>query len=143
MTVSWTEPARELVGRLGAGMDALWALLFAAQHGALQLALVVALGDDRSLTEAAVDLGEALEELEWVRPQLTSGGLAVDLGPAPPQDVPACRAGIAALLTAAVEVVAAMLRAHTEELDTPEVLAVARAVTLVGSAPVHLTGHLL
>jgi len=88
MTVSWTEPARELVDRLGAGMDALWALLFAAQHGALRLALVVPLDDDPSLTEAAVDLGEALEELEWVRPQLPSGGLAVGLGPAPPRTFP-------------------------------------------------------
>jgi len=46
-------------------------------------------------------------------------------------------------LTAAVEVVAAMLREPAEELDTPEVLAVARAVTLVGSAHVHVTGRLL
>jgi hypothetical protein len=132
--VSWTEPARELMDRLGAGMDELWALLFAAQSGALQLALVVALDDDRSVTEAAVDLGQALEGLEWVRPQLPSGGPAVDLGPARFEDVPACRAGIAGLLTAAVEVVVSMLREHTEELDTPELLAVARAVTLVGSA---------
>jgi hypothetical protein len=91
--VSWTEPARELMDRLGAGMDELWALLFAAQSGALQLALVVALDDDRSVTEAAVDLGQALEGLEWVRPQLPSGGPAVDLGPARFEDVPACRAG--------------------------------------------------
>ena len=34
MSASWTEPARELVDRLGVGLDALWAMVFTAQSPA-------------------------------------------------------------------------------------------------------------
>jgi hypothetical protein len=40
VAVSWMEPAREPVNRLGIGLDALWSLIYAAQTGALRLALV-------------------------------------------------------------------------------------------------------
>lgn len=39
MGVRWTQPARALVDGVDSGMAGLWSLVFAAQHGALRLAL--------------------------------------------------------------------------------------------------------
>ena len=142
VTVSWTQPAQELVDRLEVGMDALWSLIYAAQTGALSLALVEPLDEDLSLTEAGMDLADALGELEWVRPELTAGSVAVDLGPAPLDDVSACREAIAGLLAAAVDVVVGLLREQGEQLDTPDLLAVARVAHLVSSAYTQVTGRL-
>lgn len=142
VAVSWTEPARELVDRLGVGMDALWSLVYAAQTGALRLALVEPLDEDLSLTSAGMDLADALGELEWVRPELAGCSIAVDLGPAPLDDVVACRTSIAGLLAAAVDVVVALLREQGEELDAPDVLALARVAHQVGSAYTGVTGRL-
>jgi hypothetical protein len=142
VAVSWTEPARELVDRLGVGMDALWSLIYAAQSGALRLALAEPLDEDLSLTSAGMDLAEALSELEWVRPELASYSVAFDPGPAPQDDVTACRTSIAGLLAAAVDVIVGMLRSQGEELDTPDLLAVARVAHLIGSAYTRVTGRL-
>jgi hypothetical protein len=142
MAVSWTEPARELVNRIGIGMDALWSLVFAAQTAVLQLALVEPLDDDASLTSAGMDLAEALDELEWARPELAGCSLAVDLGPARLDDVIACRSAVEGLLAAAVGVVVALAREEEEELDTPDLLAVARCVNLIGVAHTRVTGRL-
>ena len=131
MTVSWTEPARELVDRLGVGMEALWSLVFSAQDGALRLAMVEPLDEDFALSDAGVGLADALAELEWARPEL-SAGISVELGPVQWDDVIAYRQAITELLSAALEVVADLLR--SAELDTPDVLALARVVHLVSAA---------
>lgn len=131
MTVSWTEPARELVDRLGVGMEALWSLVFSAQEGALRLATVAPLDQDFALSDAGLGLADALAELEWARPELAAG-VSVELGPVPWNDVIAYRQAIAGLLTAALEVVADLLR--SAELDTPDLLALSRVVHLVSAA---------
>ena len=131
MTVSWTEPARELVDRLGVGMEALWSLVFSAQDGALRLAMVEPLDEDFALSDAGVGLADALAELEWARPELAAG-ISVELGPVRWDDVIAYRQAIAGLLAAALEVVADLLR--SAELDTPDVLALARVIHLVSAA---------
>ena len=142
MAVSWTEPARELVNRLGVGLDAVWSLVYSAQTGALRLALVEPLDEDLTLTEASMDLAEALDEIEWARPELTASSVAVDLGPARFDDVLACRGVIAGLMAAAIDVIVGLLREQGEELDTPDVLAMARVAHLVGSAYTRVTGRL-
>ena len=91
-------------------MDALWALTYAAQGAALHLALLEPLDEDLSLTAAEMDLAEALGELEWARPELAAGGLALDVGPAPLDDVTGCRQALGQLLQAAIDVVIDMLR---------------------------------
>ena len=131
MTVSWTEPARELVDRLGVGMEALWSLVISAQDGALRLAMVEPLDEDFALSDAGVGLADALAELEWARPELAAG-ISVELGQVRWDDVIAYRQAIAGLLAAALEVVADLLR--SAELDTPDVLALARVVHLVSAA---------
>ena len=65
----------------------------------------------------------------------------MDLGPARFDDVTACRAAIAGLLSAAIDVVVGLLRREGEELDTPDVLALARVVHLLGSASARVSGR--
>jgi hypothetical protein len=84
MSVLWTVPARVLVDRFDDGVDALWSLVYAAQISILYLAVKPELDADLSLTQAVMDLGEALEELEWAHPDLPAHAVAVGLGPAPP-----------------------------------------------------------
>lgn len=139
MTGSWTESARELVDRLGIGLEALWSLLFSAQAGALRLATVEPLDQDFALSDAGIALADALAELEWARPELAAG-VSVELGPVPWNDVIAYRQGVAGLLSAALDVVAELLR--SAELDTPDVLALARIVHLISAAHERVTGPL-
>jgi hypothetical protein len=68
---SWEVTAGRMVDRLGVGLDALWAVLFAAQTAALGLSLAGPLVDEQRLSAVALDLAEAVEELEWARPGLT------------------------------------------------------------------------
>ena len=124
-------------------MDALWSLIYAGQAGALRLALVEPLDEDLSLTSAGMDLAEALSELEWVRPELATGSLAFDPVLSPLDEVTAYRASIVGLLRVAVDVVVGLLREQGEELDTADVLALARVANLLGSAYTRMTGHLL
>lgn len=69
MTQNWAEPARLMVERLlldsdTYGLSGLWSLAKAAQQATLRLALDPAADPDLSMTHTAMDLGEALEELE-------------------------------------------------------------------------------
>ena len=65
MTVdSWQVTAGRVMDRLGVGLDALWAVLSAA----LGLSLAGPLVDEQPLSTVALDLAEAVEELEWAAP---------------------------------------------------------------------------
>ena len=77
MAQNWAEPARLMVERLlldvGAdGLSGLWSLAKAAQRATLRLALDPHADPDLSMTHAAMDLGELLEELEWSDPTCRS-----------------------------------------------------------------------
>ena len=54
----------------------------------------------------------------------------------------ACRAVVTGLLVASVDVAVGLLREQGEDLDTPDVLAVARVAHLLGLAYMGLTGRL-
>ena len=142
MRVIWDESARAAVARLGVGIEAVWAVLFTAQHAALTLALATPLGDEGSLTVAAMDLGEALGELEWVGPDLTTAGTVIDLGDISGAGVEECRSALAGLLRMGIEAVLAALQDPAGGASTPELLALARTTTLLGQAHVHVTGSL-
>jgi hypothetical protein len=142
MGVLWTQPARVLVDGLDGGFEGLWSLVFAAQHGALRLALDRGMDDDLSLTLAAMDLGEALEDLEWAHPDLPAVAVALDLGPVPADAVSDCRAAIAELLAGALDVAAEVLRDSSQDLDTPDVLCLARVVHLLSNAHLRVTGRM-
>ena len=143
MTVeSWEVTAGRVVDRLGVGLDALWAVLFAAQTAALLLSLAGPLVDEQPLSAVAMDLAEAVEELEWARPELAAHGLSLDLAPLPDGDLAQGRAALAGLLRVALGMTAGLLRDPEQPLDTAELLAVSRVVTLVGTAHVGTTGQL-
>ena len=77
MTQNWAEPARLMVERLvldaGAdGLSRLWSLAKAAQRATLRLALDPCADPDLSMTHAAMDLGELLEEIEWADPAVAA-----------------------------------------------------------------------
>lgn len=140
MTTSWRQPAQVLVERC-AGMEGLWSLIYAAQHGVLRLALDPHLDRDLSLTYAAIDLGEAIGELEWIHPQLPATSPAVDLGSASAARAEECRQALAALLSRALEVAGGIVR-DDRDLPTADVLAVARVTHLLTSAHDRITRRL-
>ena len=146
MSAPWTVPARVLVAQLDRGIEGLWSLVYAAQVGALQLALGRGLSGgadgDLALTLAAMDLGEAIEELEWHHPDLPVVAAAVDLGPAPPDGLADCRLAVAELLVAALDQVAGLLRDPEQPLDTTDVLYLARIVHLLTNAHLRVTGRM-
>jgi hypothetical protein len=142
MGVLWTRPACLLVDRLGPGFEGLWSLVYAAQHGALRLALDRQADGDLSLTLAAMDLGEALEELEWAHPQLPAIAVAVDLGPVPADSVADCRAAVAVLLTGELKTTTGLLRDPSDDVGTPEILCLARIVHLLTNAHLRITGRM-
>ena len=142
MGVLWMQPARVLVDRLDHGLAGLWSLTYAAQHGALRLALDRDVDGDLSLTLAAMDLGEALEDLEWAHPDLPTVAVAVDLGPVPADAVSDCRAALAVLATGGLDMAAEVLRDAPTELDTPDVLCLARTVHLLSNAYLRVTGQM-
>ena len=88
-----------------------------------------------------MDLGEAIEELEWHHPDLPAVAAAVDLGPAPPDGLADCRVAVAELLIAALDLVAALLRDPEQPLDTTEILYLARIVHLLTNAHLRVTGR--
>lgn len=134
MTVSWTEPARELVELLGVGMEALAGLLASAQSGALALSLIEPLDKEFWLSDAAIALGDALDQLAFVAPETPECPITVDLGAVRWDDLIAYRQGIEGLLVAAFDVVAQILREQAADLDTQDLLALAHMVHLIGHA---------
>ena len=134
MTVLWRDLKSELVDRLGIGMEALWSLVRTAQSGVLALSLIEPLDEDMRLSDAAMDLTLALDEMEEVSPALAAGGISVDLGPVRLDDLGDYRASILGLLGAAIDVVAHMLREQVEELDTPELMSLATVASSINSA---------
>lgn len=136
----WTRPARVLVDRAAPDLPGLWSLLYAAQRGALRLALDTRADGDLSLTLAAMDLGEALEELEWNHPDLAGGAVALDLGPIPVGAMDDCLCAVGDLLAGALTRAAGMLRDADSDLATGDVLCLARVVHLLSSGLARV-GH--
>jgi len=77
----WWEPALELIERAEPSWSGLWSILTAADHAAMTLSLRAPLGKGVDLAFAAVELGEAREELEWVRDGLRELAGQARLGP--------------------------------------------------------------
>jgi hypothetical protein len=139
-TVAWLGPARRLAN-VAAGWEGLWSLLATARRAALALAVLPGLDDDLVFTEAALDLREAVEELEWLHPGLPLRAVSVDLGDAALDQVNACRTALGGLLTAALAE-GRRLNGLSGELNTAEVLALARVSQLVASAHRRVMGRL-
>ena len=77
----WDETAKVLVERAGADWEGIWTLTYAAERATTDLCVVAPMADAVELTYAAMDLCQAREELEWVRPDLPARCPAVTVVP--------------------------------------------------------------
>jgi len=102
MTTLWTAPARVLVEQADPGWGGIWTLTYAAGRATADLGVVAPMADAVELTYAAMDLADARDELEWVRPDLPARCPAVTVGPPGPVDVDVARDAVSRLITAAL-----------------------------------------
>ncbi|HEX3005417.1 MAG TPA: hypothetical protein VHO27_14480 [Angustibacter sp.] len=78
-------------------------MIFAATKATFRLSLQVPLDLGAELAYAAMDSGEARDEVGWAHPDVPAAAIAVDLGPAGPGlDVADTRAVIVSLLEGAL-----------------------------------------
>ncbi|NTW40800.1 MAG: hypothetical protein HGA44_13110, partial [Cellulomonadaceae bacterium] len=80
VSLKWAEPARVLLEQDGQDWIGLWMLLDAAGHAAFALSLAAPLGAGVDLAFAAIELGEARDEVEWLHEHLAEQP-PVRLGP--------------------------------------------------------------
>ena len=128
---TWDETAKVLVERADADWEGIWTLTYAAGRATADLGVVAPMADAVELTYAAMDLCEARQELEWVRPDLPARCPAVTVGPPDPVDVDAARDAISRLITAALARAAALLGC---DLALAELACLTRTTTQLRSA---------
>jgi hypothetical protein len=143
--VLWAEPARDLIGGLPPTLGGFWSAIHATLLASTWLGESDPRRWDTTCVEAAVDLGEALSELEWVDPTLPAGAPTVDLGPVTPlDDFDTCLALTAELMRDCVALAVRLLEhAGEARLEVDGLVAVSRAVTLLSRAHARLTGTLM
>lgn len=126
------EAAHDLAG--------LWSLVKAAQQATLRIALDPVAGTDLSMTHAAMDLREVLEELEWAHPGVPMMADVLDVGE-PLSDQAARRDKIASLLQRALRA-AAIAPVPSGNSATADVLMLTRVVHLLITAHQRVVGSL-
>jgi hypothetical protein len=146
MTQNWDAPHWTTIewlmleGEAAHGLSGLWSLVKAAQHATLRIALDPAADPDLSMTHAAMDLREVLEELEWAHPAFPMMVVPVDVGE-PLSDLAMCRDTIALLLRRALWA-AAIAPVPSGDSATAEILMFARVVHLLITAHQRVVGCL-
>lgn len=136
----WAEPAREAARFAPLTFDGFWSVLYATANAAAWLGQADPEPWTSSCPEAALDLTEAVEELEWVDPTVAGNG-AIDVGPVTPLDrYEDCLAQTAELIRDAVGFAAAMLGESDTRWEHAQLTAIARAVFLLARAYTRLTG---
>jgi len=129
--VTWDESAKVLVERADADWEGIWTLTYAAGRATDDLAVVSPMADAVELTYAAMDLCEAREELEWVRPDLPARCPAVTVGPPDNLDADSARDAVSRLITAALARTEALLGC---DLDLADLACLTRTTTQLHSA---------
>ena len=128
---TWDETAKVLVERADADWEGIWTLTYAAGRATADLGVVLPMADAVELAYAAMELCEAREELEWVRPDLPARCPAVTVGPPDPVDAEVARDAVSGLITAALSRVEALLGC---ELDLAALACLTRTTTQLRSA---------
>ena len=129
--VTWDESAKVLVERADADWEGIWTLTYAAGRATDDLGVVLPMADAVELTYAAMDLCEAREELEWVRPDLPARCPAVTVGPPDNLDADSARDAVSRLITAALARTEALLGC---DLDLADLACLTRTTTQLHSA---------
>jgi hypothetical protein len=128
---TWDDAAKVLLERAHWGWEGIWTLTYAAGRATAALGMVAPMADAVELTYAAMDLREAREELEWVRPDLPQRCPAVTIGLPNPVDDGVARDVITRLITAA------LTRAETllcTDLDLGDLSCLSRTMAKLHSA---------
>lgn len=100
---AWSKGAAAVLEHVEDGWAGVWSLLFVATKATFRLSLQVPLELGAELAYAAMDSGEARDEVGWAHPEVPLAALAVDLGPASQSlDVAESRAVIVGLLDGAL-----------------------------------------
>src|SRR5450830_269470 len=128
---TWDESAKVLVERADADWEGIWTLTYAAGRATADLGVVAPMADAVELTYAAMDLCQAREELEWVRPDLPARCPAVTVDPPDPVDVDSARDAVRRLITAALARSEDLLGC---DLDLADLACLTRTTTLLRSA---------
>jgi len=128
---TWDETAKVLVEHADADWEGIWTLTYAAERATDDLGVVAPMADAVELTYAAMDLAEARQELEWVRPDLPARCPAVTVGPPDSLDAEVARDAISRLITAALPRAAALLSC---DLDLADLACLTAATTQLRSA---------
>jgi len=128
---TWDETAKVLVEHADADWEGIWTLTYAAEGATADLGVVAPMADAVELTYAAVNLCQAREELEWVRPDLPARCPAVTVGPPEPRDADVARDAIARLIIAALARSEALL---SDDLDLADLACLTRTTTQLRSA---------
>lgn len=103
MSYTWSTGAAAVLEHVENDWAGVWSLLFAATKATFRLSLQMPLDLGAELAYAAMDSGEARDEVGWAHPDVPLAALAVDLGPAGPSlDVAKTRAVIVGLLDGAL-----------------------------------------
>lgn len=137
MSLSSYPPARVLIERVSADLGGLWSLLYAAELTVLRVGSEPGRLDAGAVT-AAMDLRQAVEELEWFHPDLGTGAAALDLAPVTGPE--GSRVVVEDLLNAALGITSVLVT--DPDLAVEDVLLLARVVALIVAAHQHLTGRL-
>jgi len=128
---TWDETAKVLVERADGDWEGIWTLTYAAGRATADLGMVAPMADAVELTYAAIDLAEAREDLEWVRPDLPARCPAVTVGPPDPLDTNVARDAISRLITAALARADVLLSC---DLDLADLTCLTRTTTQLRSA---------
>jgi hypothetical protein len=128
---TWDTAAKVLLECTDESWEGIWALTYAAGRATAALGVVAPMADAVELTYAAMDLREAREELEWIRPDLPARCPAVTIGPPDPGDNGIARAVITGLITAALSRAETLLCA---DLDLGDLASLTRTIMKLHSA---------
>ena len=128
---TWDETAKVLVERADTDWEGIWTLTYAAGRATADLGVVLPMADAVELAYAAMELCEAREELEWVRPDLPARCPAVTVGPPEPVYVDVARDAVSRLVTAALARSEALLGG---DLDLADLTCLTRTTTQLHSA---------
>jgi hypothetical protein len=103
MTYTWSTGAAAVLEHVEDDWAGVWSLLFAATKATFRLSLQLPPDVGAELAIAAMDTGEARDEVTWAHPEVPTTAVAVDLGPVGPAlDVPATCSVIVGLLDGAL-----------------------------------------
>lgn len=134
MSNLWSRSIGVLIWQVSDDLSGMWSLLATGRRAALSLASDPELDRQLTFTFAALELSEALADLEWAHPELTTISATVDLYEVPDGAAADAHRALVDLLTSTVGTAARILRQQDDVLATGDILCLARVTHRVSAA---------